>query len=58
MTENYEQQWAVEVYAEELFRRDYPSGSFTRRLPQFKSSYPDPVGDHYRRLARQELRAG
>jgi len=41
--------------AEELFKRDYPSGSFARRLPQFRSSYPDPVGDYYRRLAEKEL---
>jgi hypothetical protein len=32
-----------------------PSGSFARRLPQFRSGYPDPVGDYYRRLAAKEL---
>src|SRR6266478_3885634 len=49
--EAYDRAWRIEQRAEELFKRDYPSGSFARRLPHFRSSYPDPVGDHYRRLA-------
>jgi hypothetical protein len=53
--EAYERAWRIELRAEELFKRDYPSGSFARRLPQFRSSYPDPVGDYYRRLAAKEL---
>jgi hypothetical protein len=53
--EAYERAWRIELRAEELFKRDYPSGSFARRLPQFRSSYPDPVGDYYRRLATKEL---
>ena len=47
--------WRIKQRAEELFKRDYPSGSFARRLPRFPSSYPDPVADHYRRLAAKEL---
>jgi hypothetical protein len=53
--EAYDRAWRIEQRAEELFKRDYPSGSFARRLPQFRSSYPDPVGDYYRRLAEKEL---
>ena len=53
--EAYDRAWRIEQRAEELFKRDYPSGSFARRLPQFRSSYPDPVGDYYRRLATKEL---
>jgi hypothetical protein len=53
--EAYDRAWRIEQRAEELFKRDYPSGSFARRLPHFRSSYPDPVGDHYRRLAANEL---
>ena len=49
--EAYDRAWRIEQRAEELFKRDYPSGSFARRLPQFRSSYPDPVGNYYRRLA-------
>ena len=52
--EAYDRAWRIEQRAEELFKRDYPSGSFARRLPHFGSSYPDPVGDH-RRLAANEL---
>jgi hypothetical protein len=51
----YDRAWRIEQRAEELFKRDYPSGSFARRLPHFRSSYPDPVGDHYRRVAANEL---
>jgi hypothetical protein len=51
---DYERQWQIELEAERLFKRDYPTGSFARRLPQFRSSYPDLVGDHYRRLAREQ----
>jgi hypothetical protein len=51
----YDRAWRIEQRAEELFKRDYPSGSFARRLPQFRSAYPDPVGDCYRRLAAKEL---
>ena len=53
--EAYDRAWRIEQRAEELFKRDYPSGSFTRRLPHLRSSYPDPVGDHNRRLAANEL---
>jgi hypothetical protein len=53
--EPYDRAWRIEQRAEELFKRDYPSGSFARRLPHFRSSYPDPVGDHYQRLAAKEL---
>jgi len=53
--EPYDRAWRIEQRAEELFKRDYPSGSFARRLPHFRSSYPDPVGDHYRRVAAKEL---
>ena len=48
----YERARQIELKVEGLFRRDYPTGSFARRLPQFRSSCPDPVGDHYRNLAR------
>ena len=51
----YERLWHIELLAEALFKQDFPSGSFARRLPQFRSSYPDPVGDFYRRKA-QEVR--
>jgi hypothetical protein len=51
----YEQQWQIECRAAELFQKDFPSGHMRRYLPQFKASYPDPVGDHYRRLAQAEL---
>ena len=54
--EAYDRAWRIEQRAEELFKRDYPSGSFARSLPHFGSSYHDPVGDHYRRLAANELR--
>jgi len=47
----YERTWRIELKAEELFRRDYPTDSFAGQLPQFRSSCPDPVGDHYRNLA-------
>ena len=53
--EAYDRAWRIEQRAEELFKRDYPSGSFARRLPHFRSSHPDPVGDHYRRVAANEL---
>jgi hypothetical protein len=53
---DHERQWRIELEAERLFKRDYPTGSFARRLSQFRSSYPDPVGDHYRRLAQEQLR--
>ena len=53
--EAHDRAWRIEQRAEELFKRDYPSGSFARRLPHFRSSYPDPVGDHYRRVAAKEL---
>jgi hypothetical protein len=53
--EAYDRAWRIEQRAEELFECQYPSGSFARRLPQFHSSYPDPVGDYYRRLAEKEL---
>jgi hypothetical protein len=53
--DGYERAWQIELEAERLFKKDYPTGSFARRLPQFRSSYPNPVGDHYRRLARQQL---
>jgi hypothetical protein len=56
-SEYYNRAWAIEKRAAELFKRDYPTGNMPRRrLPQFRSSYPDPVGDHYRRLASAELR--
>ena len=48
--EAYDRAWRIKRRAEELFKCRYPSGSFARRLPQFRSSYPDPVGDHYRRF--------
>jgi hypothetical protein len=51
----YDRAWRIEKCAEELFKRDYPSGSFARRPPQFGSAYPDPVGDSYRRLAAKQL---
>jgi hypothetical protein len=41
----YERAWQIELKVEELFRRDDPTGSFVRRLPQFRSSCPDPMGD-------------
>ena len=53
--EAYDRAWRIEQRVEERFKRDYPTGSFARRLPQFRSSYPDPVGDYYRELAAQEL---
>ena len=53
--EPYDRAWRIEQRAEELFKRDYPSGSFARRLPYFRSSYSDPVGDQYRRVAAKEL---
>lgn len=53
--EKYERQWAIEQRAAELFRKDYPSGNMPARLPQFRFSYPDPVGDIYRRMAEKEL---
>jgi len=46
--EAYDRAWRIEQRAEELFKRDYPPGSFARRLPQFRPSYPDPVGEYYR----------
>ena len=52
--EAYDRARRIEQRAEDLFKRDYPSGPFARRLPHFGSSYPDPVGDH-RRLAANEL---
>jgi hypothetical protein len=42
MTENYEWQWAIEVRAEEFFRRDYPSGSFGRCLFTVQAKPPQP----------------
>jgi hypothetical protein len=51
----YDRAWQIELRAEALFKQDYPTGSFARRLPQFQSSYPNPVGDHYRRLAAREV---
>ena len=54
-SESYDRAWRNEQRAEELFKCQYPSGSFARRVPQFRSSYPDPVGDYYRRLAAKEL---
>jgi hypothetical protein len=51
----YDRAWRIEKRAEELFKCHYPSGSFARRLPEFRSAYPDPVGDYYRRLAAKEL---
>jgi len=53
--EAYDRAWRIKQRAEEPFKHDYPSGSFARRLPHFRSSYPDPVGDHYRRVAANEL---
>ena len=53
--EAYDRAWRIERRAEELFKCRYPLGSFARRLPQFRSSCPDPVGYHYRRLAEKEL---
>ena len=53
----YERAWQIELKVEELFRRDDPTGSFARRLPQFRSSCPDPVGDHYRNFTRAAWRA-
>ena len=53
--EAYDRARRIEQRAEDLFKRDYPSGPFARRLPHFGSSYPDPVGDHYRRVAANEL---
>ena len=35
-------------HAWQIIGRDYSTGSFVPRLPQFRSSCPDPVGDHYR----------
>ena len=51
----YDRAWRIQQRAAELFKCHYPSGSFARRLPQFRSAYPDPVGDYYRRLAAKEL---
>src|SRR5215472_18738720 len=34
----------IELKAEGLFRRDYPTGSFARRLPQIRSSCPRSSG--------------
>ena len=45
--EAYDRAWRIEQRAEELFKRDYSSGSFARRLPQFLSSNPDPVSEYY-----------
>ena len=42
--EAYDRAWRIKQRAEELFKRDYPSGSFARRLPHF-----------YRRVAANEL---
>ena len=53
--EAYDRAWRIEQRAEELFKCDYPSGSFARRLLQFRSSYPDPVGEYYRQPAAKEL---
>lgn len=52
----WDRAWQIELKAEELFKADYPTGSFARRLPQFRQSAPDPVGDYYRRLAADALR--
>jgi len=51
--EAYDRAWRIEQRAEELFKRDYPSGSFAGRLPQFRSSYPDSVGEYYRHWLRR-----
>ena len=53
----YERLWQIELVAETLFLQDFPTGSFARRLPQFRSSSPDPVGDSYRRRAAATLAA-
>jgi hypothetical protein len=53
--EAYDRAWRIKQRAEEPFKHDYPSGSFARRLAHFRSSYPDPVADHYRRLAAKGL---
>ena len=53
--EAYDRAWRIEQRAEELFKCQYPPGSFARRLPQFRPSYPDPVGEYYRQLAAKEL---
>ena len=39
--EAYDRAWRIEQRAEELFKRDYPSGSFARRLPP--SARPTPI---------------
>lgn len=51
----FEQQWAVELRAAELFRRDYPTGRMKIWLPQFRPSRRDPIGDAYRAKAQREL---
>jgi hypothetical protein len=38
--EAYERAWRIELRAVELYKRDYPSGSFARRLPQFRRLTP------------------
>ena len=49
----YEREWQIELNARELFKLGYPTGRFARRLPQFRRPYPDPIGDHFRRLTRR-----
>src|SRR5260370_15734241 len=51
----YDRAWRIEQRAEELFKCDYPSRFFARRLAHFRASYPDPLADHYRRLAANDL---
>jgi hypothetical protein len=39
--EAYDRAWRIEQRAEELFKRDYPSGSFARRC--LSSDPPTPI---------------
>lgn len=55
--DEYNRLWDIELKAEALFKADQPTGSFPTWLPQFKPRNPDPIGDHYCKLAAESLRA-
>jgi hypothetical protein len=50
----YERRWQIKLLVETLFLQGFPTGSFARRLPQFRLG-PDPVGDIYRHRAVRQL---
>lgn len=52
-TARYEQEWQLQCKAVEIAARD--GIRIPRWLPQFRPSSADPVGDHYRNLARREM---